>query len=81
MLKKLRDISLPIKLLFLTIISANTAVSQETDEFHKPFDIVLRENVFDGEVNYKGIKENTNFAKYIESLEAKPKFSNKYEFQ
>ena len=70
---------MPLKLLLLIAISTYSIVSQATVELHKPFDNVLRENVSDGEVNYKGIKENTNFAKYIKSLEAQTSFTDKNE--
>ena len=79
LLKKRREIFLPLKLLFLIVISIYAVASQAAVEFHKPFDTILRENVFDGEVNYKGINEDANFAQYIKSLEAKPNFSNKNE--
>ncbi len=65
--------------LLIIIASLATTNLLANNDFHQPFNQILNEVVVDGEVNYPAIKDNPNFAKYIESLKAKPTFTNQSE--
>lgn len=63
--------------LIVTCIIINSAHAD--DVLHQPLTEVLSESVNDGQVNYKSIKNNAKFSKYVKSLESKPNTQNESE--
>ena len=66
-----------IVIIFLTfsiLLYANLGFA--SNDLHSPFNRVLEGNVINGNVNYGAINNHPEFNTYIESLKAKPTFSN-----
>lgn len=59
----------------LLIISVNSVSANFI--LHESFDSILRNNVVDGHVNYKGIKGDPKFSSYLNALESVPSFKSK----
>lgn len=66
-------------ILLLTFASMMASSLSASINFHDPFNQVLHEAVMDGEVDYKLIKNNSNFASYVDSLKANQTFANQNE--
>ena len=66
-------------ILFCIVFLICTNIASATSTLHQPFDHILRNYVVDGNVNYKGINNDTNFANYLKSLESASSFKSKEE--
>ncbi len=66
-----------IKGLLLLLACFHIDIALSSSDLHEPFTTILNSNVIDGQVNYKGIKHDANFSRYLETLESKPNFNNK----